>query len=252
MRLLALTIVSVLALSGCFVPRSAGYGQTAALLNPGELEVSLQPGFSYQIDNDPPQQSQTSSSSGLSFPASEGNAAIGLSDAVGLNVHLSSAGIQPGAKIALVKGPLNLSILPELAFAVFTQNSTTNNSSAGTRTFAGLMGGFKLLASHESGLYGGLGYDLQWFSASGPVGIVGLGTRDQTSSTTSHNISVAAGFELKMGMVRIRPELAMIIAPALSVSNSQQNTTVTNSGGSLFYIFPNVTFGVVGSSKSNG
>lgn len=244
--------------AGCFVPRSASFGQTGRMLAGNEVEAAVTPGFAYQITNNPPQdlgngQRLTSSTAGLTLPAFEGNVGVGLTEMLGLNIHMSPAGFQPGVKVGLVKGPVSFAIMPQLALGIWTQansqtvNGTTTSSNPGT--FYGLLGGLKAFASHESGVYGGLGYDIQIFNVpnSGAAlgGNLGGGGGNTSTTATSHNIGLAAGYELTIGGLRIRPELAFMFAPALSVATSNGSTTVTQSGGSAVYVFPNVTFGAV-------
>lgn len=252
------------------IPRSAGFGQTATLVQPGEFEAAVSPGFTYQTTTLPNSNSVngvtvtngSSSNGGVSLPAAEANAAVGLTDMVALNVHMASGMVQPGAKIALLKGPLSLAILPELAFGLMTQTqgSTVNsNTSSSTTTYLGIMGGFKAIASHEMGIYGGLGYAFQsfGFNGSGLTGGLGGGgggslggSGDSHTAVVSHNINLAVGYELKVGGVRIRPELAFLFSPAVITSSTSGNTTVTQGGGTLIYLFPNVTFAAAASTKT--
>ena len=104
-RVLMLAFVSVLS-TACLMPRSASFGQTAMPLAPGAVEVGLTPGMVFEGSNGPPipaggNTTNVQSSRYFGLPSGEGNIGLGLSDTVGLNLHLSPAGVQPGAKLAV-------------------------------------------------------------------------------------------------------------------------------------------------------
>jgi hypothetical protein len=239
-------------LSGCLMPRSAGIGQTADMLRKGQAEIGLSPGLVYQSATQPAAQQgdPTTSVGGVNFPASEGNAAYGINDTIGLNLHLSPAGLQPGVKIALMRGAFDVAVMPSVAIGVFSQSAGTTEGSTTTsssESYLGLMAGLKILGSHRSGFYGGVGYDLQSVGMSGTTGSGNNNTSSE--STLSHNLSIGAGYEAKFGAIRIRPELAMTFTPGMSRTSTSGSNTETVDAGSGFYFFPNVTIAVVGGSR---
>ncbi len=243
-----------LAATGCMTPRSAVFGQGGALLARNGVETTVSPGMMFQVQNAPPQNfgggsSAVASSTSVSVPAFEANTAFGLSDAVGLNFHFSPAGLQPGVKVALSRGAFSLAVLPEVALGLVsvTSNTFANGVPQGTpsnQSTLSLLAGFKLLGSHESGFYGGFGYDFQTFSvATAENPISGINTPSVLGSS-SHNLALAVGYEIRLAGLKLRPELAMLFSPALSSSSASGNTTVSQTGGSLALFFPNLSIAV--------
>ena len=204
MKKLGLWMAAALALCGCLTPRSAVLGQTAAPVGPGATEVGLASGFGYQSQAAPPFLTKDPTGTkdyyaqtlarGFSLPAFEANAQMGVTEMVAVNLHASSAGIQPGAKITLNRGFGQVALLPEVAFGYGSSASSTfltgqdgrqNESSPTATTNLNFLGGLKVIASHRMGLYGGLGYDLQ-LSNSVTTGTSGVGNATQaTESGTS-------------------------------------------------------------------
>src|SRR6476619_3898865 len=102
------SLVLVISMSlGCLtVPRSAGFGQTAYNPSAGGGDVGVTAGAAYQLHSSKPEATTgtttISTERTLLLPSFEGNALIGVTDAVGLDLHLSMAGIQPGLKFSYV------------------------------------------------------------------------------------------------------------------------------------------------------
>jgi hypothetical protein len=246
----AFTVVSV----GCAVlPRSAILGQTAAPVGAGGAEVAASSGLAYQIDNQPPTMSGTTSTTNSTAafwaPGFEGNAQVGFTDWLGLNVHLSEAGLQPGIKLNILSGNFNLAVLPEFAIGyaslaastTVTTGSTSNTTNGNTMYYFSFLVGGKILFSHSVGLYGGIGYDYQSLTTST---VDNTGTNRGNASQQANVISAALGWSFQFGSFALRPELAMLILPANTNASGVGNTSTSLGGGSSFLFFPNLTFAV--------
>ncbi|MHB8878632.1 MAG: hypothetical protein ACYC8T_33450 [Myxococcaceae bacterium] len=253
-----LLAVSALLSSACLMPRSASFGQTATPLAPGSIELGLTPGMAFQGVNGPPIPSggttNVATTRNFGLLGGEGNLALGLTDSLGLNLHLSPAGVQPGLKVALSRSSLSLAVMPEVALGYWsrgasnlrTQGSTrTDTDSGGTNSF-GLLLGAKVLASHSSGIYGGAGYAYQQFVSSN----TGPNARDRGTVNVSHAFSFAMGWELGRGSVKVRPELALMILPVVGGWNTTGTTSAWAGSGSEFFLFPNVTIALQSPSHS--
>jgi hypothetical protein len=211
---------------GCAVPRSVIQGQTAAAIGAGGAEVGLASGIGIRrlsgsnVDN-----------TSVNFPVVEGNAQAGLTDMLSFNLHLSPAGLQPGVKVTLVDGPLALAVLPQVAGLLSTGNQSSSGGTTTTSTIYGIMGGARLLLSHTSGPYGGVGYDLQYVTSQDNNG-------SSQGSATSHALTFALGFDLKAGGLRVRPELSVLYSPSNEFASSGGSA---RSNVPELQIIPNVT-----------
>lgn len=239
--------------SGCLTPRSAGYGVGAGALKMGGAEAGVAMGVVYQTVSTAPQDVAgarlVTTTRGLQAPSFEANAQIGISDEVGLNLHFSPAGLQPGVKISFMKGPVELAVLPAISFGYSTNstgtattiNNTTTTSEGAITSNLGVLAGLKILASVPGGLYAGVGYDFQYTSqeqrqnpTATPNVTTGMG----------HNVTAAAGFELKMGALLLRPEAAVVYTPLTGSQTVQGTSTTTNPDTSAWHFFPNLTVAV--------
>jgi hypothetical protein len=183
---------------------------------------------------------------------------FGITDGLGLNLHLSEAGLQPGVKIAMSHGTgFDVAVLPEVAVS-YSYNSSLESvsissasspaASNGTSTGSalGIMVGVKLLISSPSGLFGGIGYDYQRETSSTSATMISAlgGTTTITTSLTTevHNLSAGVGCAMAMGAVSLRPEVDILLSPnfgeTLSVTGGS-STAAT--GGTFWVIYPNVT-----------
>jgi hypothetical protein len=256
--------------SGCLVPRSMVYGMTAAPVGRGATEVGVFTGVHYAAQYNPPTETRDiddnpvrnqTMAAGFGLPAFEANIQHGFTDHLGLNVHLSPAGVQPGLKWTLNKSKVaHVALLPALAFGYGSGYSEVQFSAVDgilrkrdprqTTSFTFLTG-LKVIASHRSGVYGGVGYDFI-FNRSLERAIVGTGnTQDEISTLTesgTHQISAAIGFDITLGLVHLKPEVAFAISPLIAntVTNrapaSQQSASST--GGWSWAIFPGFTLSV--------
>lgn len=244
MRIVGVVLV-IAATSGCVTQRSLALGQLASAVGKGGADLVVTTGLMYAAQTAPPTQSNNQNAgSALSVPWFEANANYGLTDQVALNAHMSPAGLQPGVKITLNRSLIaNIALLPELGFGYASTGSVTNVSGSNgiqtatdptsqTRFIFTL--GLKLLISHRSGFYCGVGYDLYATRAAtnGTIGSGGTVQLTQTIVTSlEHLIGAAVGFNVAVGMVSIRPELDFAIIPAISTSTSSGTASVGGSGG---------------------
>jgi hypothetical protein len=232
--------------AACAMPRSMVLGQTAGALGTGQAEAaaSVGPQFTQFTDNGSAGTSSASNPSLFSFPVTEANFQYGVGDSASINVHLSPAGLQPGVKVTLLNGPIKLAILPEVGGGLLYEGS-----GSGSETDFVFIAGAKVIVSGEAGWYAGVGYDFTYLSGNLNATAIITGTSSGSGSTTnegfnatSHSASGAIGYEFRAGLLRIRPELAVLYSPGFQVDN------VTGDGHVIF--LPNVTVAVGTSSGS--
>jgi hypothetical protein len=258
----AALLLSALLLSGCItVPRSAVLGMTAAPLGAGRTEVGLSGGLGILSESEPPQttnfliftQTDWTTRGGVS-PLAEANVHHGLNDWLGLNLHVSQAGVQPGLKVTLLERAVTLGVMPELGFGLLGGNTGQTTFQGSTRTDAAPVselrwafnaGGRFLLSHPGSGVYGGVGYQLQLAGVARSQRSGAEELLSQSTTHTLHNVQEAFGWEVTRGSLRVRPELAAVITPDWTVRERSGNTELGRGGGSGFLILPNVTFSMV-------
>lgn len=258
--------------SGCIVPRSMTIGQLASPVGRGATDISVFTGVQYASQVNP-QFTQDSvdgpikneqRSAGLTAPNFEANLSYGFSDHISLNVHGSSAGLQPGVKFTLNKSKVaHVAIMPQVAFGYAslgqsnfvapTQENvlTERNPSSGTSfTF---LGGLKVLFSHRSGFYMGVGYDFLFNRNFNRAVVGGTNTQDTIdviNSTTGHQVSASVGLDIPLGWVRLRPEIAFAVMPGIAqdVTRNVPGSAPVSSGatgGFGWAIFPGFSIGIV-------
>ena len=249
-------------LAGCItVPRTAVLGMTAAPLGAGRTEVGLSGGLGILSESEPPTttnfliftQTDWVTRSGAS-PLAEANVHHGLNDWLGLNLHVSQAGVQPGLKVTLLERVVTLGLMPEVGLGLFGGNRGQTVFQGSSRTEAAPVSelywafnaGGRLLLSHPaSGVYGGVGYQLQM---AGVAKSQRSGAEELASTSTSntlHNVQAAFGWEVTYGSLRVRPELAAVITPDWTIRERTGNSELGRGGGNGFLLFPNVTFAIV-------
>ncbi len=257
--------------SGCIVPRSMMIGQMAAPVGRGALEVGVGTGFVYASQTNPqfPTQSgigdptkTNERTNGFTIPAFEANFNAGFNEHVALNMHASSAGLQPGLKLTLNKSNKAwVALMPQVAFGYASLGASTFvtdpsgvlvETAPRLQTSFTFLGGLKFLFSHRSGFYAGLGYDFI-FNRNYNAAIVGGGqTSDKSeivNSTTGHQISASIGLDIKLGMLRLRPEIAFAVTPGIAQTVSRKVATDEISvgpisGGGGWAIFPGFTLAI--------
>lgn len=249
-------------------------GQMAAPVGRGATDVGVFTGVLYGSQTNPGFVGQDAigdpittaqRSSGFSLPAFEANLQYGFNDHVGLNVHASSAGIQPGVKLTVNKSKVaHFALLPQVAFGYGSTGSTLLVSGAdgvqmeqspSSSTSFTFLGGLKLLVSAKfnktAAFFAGAGYDFI-FNRNFNAALLGSGSVTDSSSTINstigHQISVSVGFDIALGWVHLRPEVAFGVYPGIAqsktVNNPPDSTTVAASGGFGWAIFPGFTLSV--------
>jgi hypothetical protein len=264
MRTAVLVFVAAIG-AGCVTQRSLGVGQMASAVGKGAADINVFTGVMYQSQTAPPTVSKDVlgddvtnqvNSKGLSAPWFEANANYGFGDHLSLNLHMSPAGIQPGLKITLNKSRIaNIALLPQigLGYASYGESTTVAGSNGkgeevsptSTTSFI-FSAGLKLLISHQVGFFFGLGYDFMYtrnaqnFTTGTPQTLV----YHQTLLTSlQHQIGASVGMSVKVGFLSIRPEIAFVIAPAISGTRTVDNLNpYSASGGSAWAILPGFGF----------
>lgn len=262
-------------LTGCIVPRSMITGQMAAPVGRGATDIGVFTGVQYASQTNPGFVGQDTTtgdpmttakrSSGFSLPAFEANMQYGFSDYVGLNVHASSAGLQPGVKFTVNKSKVaHFALMPQVAFGYGSTGSTAvvsgadgvqrdmNPTSGTSFTF---LGGLKLLVSAKfnktAAFFAGAGYDFIFNRNFNAAQLGPANATDNSStinSTIGHQIAVSVGFDIALGWVHLRPEVAFGVYPGISqsvtVNNPPDSNTVAATGGFGWAIFPGFTLSV--------
>lgn len=263
-----LVTAGALALVGCITPHSMALGQLAAGVGRGATEVGVFTGLQYGEQLNPavagvdvagdPTSTQTRTRA-FGLPSAEANLQYGFSDQVGLNVHASPAGLQPGLKLTLNKSRVaNVALLP--AVGVGYSSVLSSNYVAGvdgqqvegprtaTTSFT-FVAGLKLLFSHRSGFYAGVGYDLLLHNAVASTANSATTDWQETRTfTLEHQLMAALGIDIAFGLVHLRPEIAFAVMPGISQTlTSVTGTTpssVTNGGGFGWALFPGFSLAV--------
>jgi hypothetical protein len=233
-------LLAALAVVGCVTPRSMTLGMMAAPVGRG-TEVGLFSGIGYAsqtgpvvttMTNDGEVRTQTQNRA-FGLPTFEANVQKGFTDRFALNVHASPAGIQPGLKWTVNRSRVaHFAILPAVAFGFgsnassqFVQQANGAQSEvnpASTTSFT-FLGGLKLLFSHRSGFYAGVGYDLMFNRAnSGTQPNVNADRTETVTQTLGHQVMAALGFSIALGQVSLRPEVAFAVYPGVSQTVSSR------------------------------
>ncbi|MDP2270967.1 MAG: hypothetical protein Q8N23_20020 [Archangium sp.] len=263
----------VLALaSGCIVPRSMTMGQMAAPVGRGATDVGVHTGFIYASQTNPQFPGQdgigdpiktNERTAGFTIPAFEANINTGFNEHVALNVHASSAGLQPGLKLTLNKSKVaHVALMPQVAFGYASLGASTFvagedgvlvETAPRSQTSFTFLGGLKFLFSHRSGFYAGVGYDFIFnrnYNAA-IVGATGVTEKSEIiNTTTGHQIAASVGLDITLGMVHLRPEIAFAVTPGIaqSITRRQGTDDITvgpQSGGGGWAIFPGFTIAIV-------
>ncbi|MCA3012726.1 MAG: hypothetical protein INH41_10060 [Myxococcaceae bacterium] len=265
MRLLCL--LAALPAIGCVVPRSMALGMMAAPIGRG-TEVGLFSGVGYASQTGPVvtsttvdgQQRTQTQNRVLGLPTFEANVQKGFTDHLALNVHASSAGVQPGLKWTVNRSRVaHFAILPAVAFGfgslgssqlVQQPNGALSEVNPASTTSFTFLGGLKLLVSHRSGFYAGVGYDLAFNRTnSGTQPNVNADRTETVTQTLAHQVMGAVGFSIALGQLSLRPEVAFSVTPALSQTvSSRVGATSTGdqalTGGFGWAILPGFTLAV--------
>jgi hypothetical protein len=275
MRISGLLPLTLALCSGCLVPRSMVTGQMAAPVGRGATDIGVFTGVQYAQQTNPAYVGQdpvtgdpnstAERATGFTIPSFEANMQYGFNDHVGLNVHASSAGIQPGVKFTVNKSKVaHFALLPQIAFGYGSTGSASLVAGADgvqmpasptSGTSFTFLGGLKLLVSVKfnktAAFFAGAGYDFI-FNRNFNSQLLGTGNSTDSSSiinsTTAHQISVSAGIDIALGWVHLRPEVAFGVYPGIAqsrtVNNPPDSTTVAATGGFGWAIFPGFTLSV--------
>ena len=135
-----------------------------------------------------------------------------------------------GRQLAVSRSSLSLAVMPELGLGYWsrggsnlrTQGATQTSTDLAGTSSVGLLLGAKVLASLSSGLYAGGGYAYQQISTSN----TGPSAGNRGNVSVSHAFSMALGWELGGGAVKVRPELALMILPVVGGWNTNGNTAL--------------------------
>ncbi|HYV46503.1 MAG TPA: hypothetical protein VFA20_16675 [Myxococcaceae bacterium] len=250
----AVTAVS----SGCIVPRSAGYGFTAMPLGPGGADVGVAMGLIYQQESSTTSPiggaTNTSTSRQTQLPAFEANAQLGITDQLSVNLHASQVGLQPGAKITILRDPVVVSVVPQIGGGFISKGASTSttiggvttNTDGDTGTSFTFLGGLHAVVSLPIGLYGGLGYDFQYISQSSKQAATGNTT---TAYQQAHNVGGAIGYEIRIGSLALRPELAVLFTPLAKNQSNNGTTTADQPDSGGLFLFPNISVAAVASPQ---
>jgi hypothetical protein len=270
---LAVVLVSA-SLFGCIVPRSMITGQLAAPVGRGSTDVGVFTGVQYAQQTGPGFVGQNSigdpittqqRASGFTIPGFEANLQYGFNDHVGLNVHASSAGIQPGVKLTVNRSKTaHFALLPQVAIGYGSTGSSNfvagadgvqMEQSPSSSTSFTFLGGLKLLVSVKfnktAAFFAGAGYDFI-FNRNFNAALLGAGNSTDSSqtinSTIGHQVAVSVGLDIALGWVHLRPEVAFGVYPGISQSRTVRNppdeSTVAATGGFGWAIFPGFTLSV--------
>lgn len=240
-RLLVAATVVALG-SGCITQRSMGILQTARPVGKGGADVAASASLMYQSQTAPPVSSSdpggqpvntTTTRRGFQLPWFEGNFNYGLGEQVGLNVHMSPAGIQPGLKWTLNRSSQAwISLLPEIGAGYFSVNNSDAVSNVDGRQLDRnvgyvssfiFMAGMKILISHRSGFYGAVGYDFLFTSNFTQTSVgTAASVSKSTLTSTQHQIQAGVGMSIPVGWLSIRPEISFAFVPAITGAQTTQ------------------------------
>lgn len=247
-------------------------GQMAAPVGRGATDVGVHTGFIYASQTNPQFPGQdgigdpiktNERTAGFTIPAFEANINTGFNEHVALNVHASSAGLQPGLKLTLNKSKVaHVALMPQVAFGYASLGASTFvagedgvlvETAPRSQTSFTFLGGLKFLFSHRSGFYAGVGYDFIFnrnYNAA-IVGATGVTEKSEIiNTTTGHQIAASVGLDITLGMVHLRPEIAFAVTPGIaqSITRRQGTDDITvgpQSGGGGWAIFPGFTIAIV-------
>ncbi|MBL8955836.1 MAG: hypothetical protein JNK82_33995, partial [Myxococcaceae bacterium] len=256
------TVIVVVALTSaaCLTPRSMMLGQMAGPIGKGAAEIGVATGIGYsqQATTVPGTTNNTTGARVWTIPAVEGNAHFGLNDHVGINAHFSPAGVQPGLKITVNKSRrAHFAIMPQLAMgyvhvrsAAYATGNTgsTNESDATSTSMFTFMAGLRLMVSHVSGFYCGVGGD---FIATRAISTPTVNNALPSTINNTLQLAIAAnvGFSISLGWVRIRPEIAFAVQPWLQSGRNFEDTALSGSGGFGWALLPG--FSLVAATPTN-
>ncbi len=254
--------------SGCIVPRSMTLGMMAAPVGRG-TEVGVFSGVQFASQTNPTVSTTNvagervdtqTQNRAFGIPSFEANLQKGFNDHLALNVHASQAGIQPGLKWTVNRSRVaHFAVLPAFgvgygSFAgsdfVAEPSGRQNETRFQSTTAFTFLGGLKLLFSHVSGFYAGVGYDFIFNRSNSGTAATSTSDRAEIiTETATHQLMGALGFSIALGQVSLRPEVAFAVYPTLSITTSTRfgataNPPATLTGGFGWAILPGFSLAV--------
>jgi hypothetical protein len=254
-------LVFVLLAAGCVAPRSLTVGQMAAPVGRGATEVGVFGGILYGSQTDPAltDRSQTIHRV-FGAPTAEANVQHGFNDTFALNLHASNAGLEPGLKVTLNRSRVaHVALLPAFGLGYGSYASSTlvdggngllmETAPSAVTSFT-FLAGLKVLVSHRSGFFAGVGYDLLYNRSLSTQDRGGPAPAQTLIQSLTHQVSASVGFDFVIGsMVHLRPEVAFAVYPGGSktIATLVPPANVVNDGGAGgfgFAILPGLSIAV--------
>jgi hypothetical protein len=206
--------IAAVALLGCscVYARTGMLGLPATRLGPGQAETGVSAGLVYSAGaaGSGAATASLNSVQVFQFPQLEANARYGLNDLAELNLHVSSQGLLPGVKLGFSSDKIDLAVMPMLGGGVFYVGGASN------ATYGDFLAGLRLMVSHSGlNVYGSLGYLFEYDTQSGSSSGVG----GSNTATTAHTLSLAVGYNMKVGPLLIRPEIAGLMMTGVNTSS---------------------------------
>ncbi len=254
-------LVFALVAAGCVAPRSLTVGQLAAPVGRGATEVGVFGGVLYGAQTDPTLTDKSQAVHRVfGAPTAEANVQHGFNDTFALNLHASNAGLEPGLKITLNRSRVaHVALLPAVGLGYGSYASSTlvddgngllvETAPASVTSFT-FLAGLKVLVSHRSGFFAGVGYDLLYHRSLSTQDRGGPAPAQTLTQSLSHQVSASVGFDFVIGaMVHLRPEVAFAVYPggSKSIATLVPPANVVNDGGAGgfgFVVLPGLSIAV--------
>src|SRR5262249_16923041 len=147
-RLWAVSLCTLFSVS-CAFPRGGLLMMPADRLGSGNAEGALAAGLAYTGASQT-QGGITANANTVHFPLMEANGRLGLSEMFDANLHLGAGGIEPGFKIGISTGAVELAAMPTIGFGVYRTTQSTGSTTAGSTIF-NFQGGLRLMGSLQMG-----------------------------------------------------------------------------------------------------
>lgn len=208
------TLLALFVCNACVyvTPRSTVLGQTAALPDPGAASLGASAGLAWAHEG-PYSGTGGSATDQVLLPNLQGSLSYGLSDLFALNVRGDSAGLHPGLTVALLRGDLALAAQPQVGIG-YLHSGGSSSAAVSDGDYVVFTAGARVLASHSSGVFGGVGYafEVVWAKANG-------GYAQSEWTYQEHQLLLGVGYEAAVGPLKLRPEVAFMLVPARKVSS---------------------------------
>jgi hypothetical protein len=193
-------------------PRSTVLGQTAMLPDPGSASLGASAGLAWAHEG-PYSGTGGSATDQVLLPNLQGSLSYGLSDLFAVNVRGDTAGLHPGLTVALLRGDFSLAAQPQVGIG-YLHSGGGSSSTGSSGDYVVFTAGARVLASHSSGVFGGLGYAFEFVSLKS-----GSGSLSSESTYQEHQLLLGVGYEAAVGSLKLRPEISFMVIPARKVSS---------------------------------